>query len=97
MSGIAVINGAPARFTLGGTATVLFLGAAWGLAGGAVFVGLRVVLRRRRFVRAAIFWAVLILLGLRGLRPIDAQRLLLFMPLVILYGTALQLLWRRSS
>lgn len=43
----------------------------------------------------ALFWTVLILATLRGLRPIDAQRLAVFVPLVILYGTALQLVWCR--
>ena len=99
---IALLAGQTPGFSLGGTAPVIFLGTVWGGVGALVFVGLR-FLTRRRVVRATLFWAFLVLMTLRGLRPIDVQRLAVFLPLVLLYGVALQVLWcrvywpRRSS
>lgn len=95
MRGIALLSGQPPGFSLGGTATVIFLGTLYGFVGGLVFVGLRFLVRTRRFLRAAVFWALLVLVTLRGLRPINADRLLLFVPLVIVYGATLHFLWCR--
>lgn len=96
MRGIALLNDQPPGFSLGGTTTVVFLGTVSGLVGGLVFVGMRLLLRTRRFLHASLFWIFLVLTALRGLRPIDAQRLLLFMPLVLLFGTILQYVWCRA-
>jgi hypothetical protein len=95
MRGIALLDGQTGGFSIGGTTTVVFLGAISGLVGALVFVGLGALLRQRRFLRAALFWAFLILITLRGLRPLDTQRVLLFLPLVILYGSSLQVAWCR--
>lgn len=95
MRGIALLAGQSPGFSLGGTATVIFLGTVAGLVGALGFVGLRFLVRRRHFLRGAVFWAFLVLVTLRGLRPIDARRLLLFVPLVIAYGATLHLTWCR--
>jgi len=91
MRAIALLQGQAPGFSVGGTTTVIFLGAVAGLVGALVFLGLRVLVRNRRILRAALFWTLLMLGTLPGLRPIDAQRLAVFVPLVILYGTTLQL------
>jgi hypothetical protein len=95
MSGIALVQGQAPRYSIGGTATVVFLGAVSGLAGAVVLLLLRLLLRRRPIVRGGLFWIFLTLVTLRGLRPVDAQRLALFFPLVIVYGATLQLAWCR--
>lgn len=95
MAGIVVLSGGTPSFSVGGTATVILLGALSGLTGAVVLVGLQFLLPRRPIVRNAIFWAFLVLLALRGLRPIDEHRLMLFMPLILVYGLTLHLLWRR--
>ena len=92
MRGIAAMSGGPPGFSWGGTMTVIVLGALSGLAGAIVLMGVRVLLPRRAALRGIIYWAFLILVGLRGLSPIDPQRLLLFMPLILLYGITLQVL-----
>lgn len=95
MRGIALLAGQPARFSLGGTTTVVLLGTLCGVVGAFVFIGLQVLLRRRPLVRATLFWSFLLLVTLRGLRPIDPRRVLLFVPMVLIYGAILQVLWGR--
>mgnify|MGYP001321706265 CR=1 FL=1 len=92
MRGITVMSGGMPGFSWGGTMTVILLGALSGLAGALVLVGVRVVFPRRPALRGIIYWAFLILVGLRGLNSVDPQRLLLFMPLILLYGITLQVL-----
>lgn len=96
MWGVAVLSGATPGFSAGGTATVVLLGALWGLAGAIGSLMLQFLLPRRPRVRGALFWAFLVVVSLRGLRPIDAERLLLFMPWVIAYGGVLQVVWCRA-
>lgn len=92
MRGITVMSGGIPGFSWGGTMTVILLGALSGLAGAVVLLGVRAMLPRRAALRGTIYWAFLILVALRGLNPIDPQRLLLFMPLILLYGITLQVL-----
>lgn len=50
----------------------------------------------RDWVRhSLIFYAALVLITLRGLRPVDSQRLFLFLPLVLIYGVLLRVISRR--
>jgi hypothetical protein len=97
MRGIAVVGGQPGGFSFGGSSTVVFLGAVAGAAGGLVFAGLRLLLPRHQILQAALFWIFLVLVTLRGLRPLDGARLAWFLPPVGLYGIALELLWRRIA
>jgi hypothetical protein len=97
MRGIAVLSGGMPGFSWGGTMTVVLLGALSGLAGAIVLTGVRLLLPRRAALRGTIYWAFLILAGLRGLNPVDPQRLLLFMPLILLYGITLQVLSCRMA
>jgi hypothetical protein len=97
MRGIAILSGGMPGFSWGGTMTVVLLGALSGLAGAIVLTGVRLLLPRRAALRGTIYWAFLILAGLRGLNPVDPQRLLLFMPLILLYGITLQVLSCRMA
>ena len=63
----AIASGVPAGFSIGGSVTVVFLGAVSGAAGGA----------------------------LRGLKPVDTLKLAVFLPVVALFGVAVQLAWCR--
>lgn len=95
MRALAHVQGQTPGFSLGGSATVVFLGAVFGLAGGLWFAVLRRALQGHRIVRGAIFWTVLVAATLAGLNPVNAPRLALFMPLVFVYGVALQVIWCR--
>lgn len=79
-------------FSLGGTLTVVFLGAVSGAIGGLLLLLARTLLRRWPPAPTVAFWLLLLALTLRGLRPVDQLRLLLFVPLVALFGALLQ--WR---
>ena len=79
-------------FSLGGTATVVFLGLGSGVAGALILVVARHFFWRWRPVTTVLFWAALAFLTLRGLRPVDQLRLVAFVPIVVLFGILLQAL-----
>jgi len=95
MRGIAALSGAPPGFSFGGSLTVVLLGTLSGLVGTLVLMLLRTFLPRRWLLQTLLFYAILILITLRGLRPVDTQRLFLFMPLVLVYVFLLRVLSRR--
>lgn len=79
-------------FTFGGTATVVFLGLAGGTFGALILLAARILLRRWPPATTVVYWSLLIGLSLRGLRPLDPLRVVLFLPLVVSFGVLLQ--WR---
>lgn len=81
-------------FSLGGTMTVVGLGAVSGAAGGVIYAILARVLRDRTTVRAVIFGIILVLLTLRGASPFTPLTLSLFLPLTLLYGALLHCVHR---
>lgn len=93
---IAVANSGTGSFSLGGTVTVIALGALSGAVGALLLLGTNRLLARHRLIGRVVFWTALLLLTLRGLRPVDPLRLALFLPLVGLFGGALRLLWPKS-
>jgi hypothetical protein len=86
MRAIALAGNTPPGFTVGGTATVVLLGAASGAGGGLLYTLLHLLVPRPRLVRSALFGLALVLLTLRGLRPIQPLALNWFMPLALAYG-----------
>jgi hypothetical protein len=86
MRAIALANNTPRGFSIGGTATVVFLGALSGVGGGVLYALLYLLVPRPRPVRSAVFGVALVLVTLRGLRPIQPLALEWFMPLALAYG-----------
>ena len=82
-------------FSLGGTMTVVFMGAVSGAAGGVIYAVLARFLPDRAAVRAVLFGVVLTLLTLRGTSPSTPLTLSLFLPLAWVYGALLDHLHRR--
>ena len=95
MRGIAIGNGAAGLYSFEGTLTVVLAGAASGAAGGAIRALLDRIARLPVFARTIVFVLACFLLTLRGLKPLDNQRLILFLPIVALYVTCVEVLWRR--
>lgn len=95
MRGIAFLSGAPPSFTVGGSLRVVWMGALSGLAGAVILKMLRLVLAKRWLLQTLLFYAIIVLITLRGLKPLDAQRLALFLPLVLLYGFVVRVTTRR--
>ena len=95
MRGIALYLGQRPGLTLGGSLTVVFLGALCGAGGGVLLVLTRLLFPRRSFVRAGLFWTVSLLVTLRGLRPVDPVKLVAFVPPVLVFGAFLYLVWCR--
>lgn len=96
MRGITVANGQAGGFSLGGTLTVVFLGAVSGAAGGLILALAHQFFSRRPWVRGLLFWTALLLLTLRGLRPLEPLAAAFFMPLVALYGILMEIVWTRA-
>ena len=95
MRGIAVLSGAPPSFTVGGSLRVVLMGALSGLGGAWILKVLRFFLARRWLIQTLLFYAIIVLITLRGLKPVDSQRLVLFLPVVLLYAFLLRVLTRR--
>lgn len=95
MAAVAIGAGQQSRWSLGGSMTVIVLGAASGLAGAAIALLSRMATRRlpSRWVWAhyPLVAITLVLLTLRGLRGTDPSGHWYFYALVGLYGLAL--LW----
>lgn len=77
-------------FSLGGSLTVVFLGAVSGAVAALILLGARALLRRRPPATTLVFWLLLLAITLRGLRPLDELRVVLFLPLVAVFGVLLQ-------
>lgn len=95
MRGIAILQGAPPSFSLSGSIHVVLVGLLSGLGGAVILMIFRTLLPRRWLAQTLGFYGALIALTLWGVRPVDLQRLTLFLPLVLIYGFLLRILSRR--
>jgi hypothetical protein len=99
MAAIAIDSGQRPAFTLGGTMTVVVLGAVSGLAGGAIALASRFIavrfLGRWPWTAYPLFATSLVLVTARGLRGAPPRVHWYFYLLVALYGVALALLASR--
>lgn len=87
MRALALQERPAAAFTLGGTITVILLGAVSGIAGGLGHVVLFRFLPHFHWLRRALFGALLLLIALRGLSgQATTLALMLFVPLVVVYA-----------
>jgi len=93
----ALHTGARPSMALGGTTTVILMGVVSGVGGAAIRAAAWTWLPTRLpvWVGSTIFAIACLLLTLRGLKPVDAERLTYFLPCVAAYIIALELVWRR--
>jgi hypothetical protein len=91
----AVLDGRIPGMSPGGTATIVFMGAAWGLVGGGLLWLGRRVFAATPWARGLLFWGVLGVLFARGLRPMTIDSLVSFTPFVLLYGAVTYRIWCR--
>jgi hypothetical protein len=101
MAAIASSAGAKPSFTVGGTLTVVALGAASGLAGGIIALVSRWAMRRlmpsRAWPQHVLFAVLLLLVTLRGLHGTVPIGRWFFLPLVAVYGITLGALLSHGS
>jgi hypothetical protein len=98
MRAIALAKNTPPGFSIGGTATVVFLGVVSGGGGGLLYALLCRLIPRPRILRSAAFGVALVLLTLRGLRPVQPLAVEWFVPLALGYGAIVDVaytLWDR--
>ena len=89
---IAEASTGSGSFSPSGTFTVVAMGVFSGIAGAVLLLIARTTVWRWPPAPTLVFHGLLLLVTLRGLRPLDEQRLLLFLPLVAAFGMLLQ--WR---
>jgi hypothetical protein len=94
---IALKTTGASGFSLGGTMTVVFLGAVSGAVAGATLALTRATLARWSGVPTLVYWALLLAITLQGLRPLDPVRVAWFLPLVVLLGVLLQVSTRKRT
>jgi hypothetical protein len=94
MRGIALYTGGPAVFSVGGSLAVIAVGAVCGAGGGVLLVLLK-WLCRSRLLRGGVFWLLIGLVTYRGLHPLNPIKLTAFVPLAVMYGAVLQVVWCR--
>lgn len=82
-------------WSFGGTVTVVFMGAVFGMIGGALLWFGRTYFRTSPPARGALFWIPLTLLYLRVLSPLTNDSLIAFTPFVVAYGAVLYRIWCR--
>lgn len=82
-------------WSFGGTMTVVFMGAVFGMIGGLLLWLGRRFFRTSPLARGALFWIPLTFLYLRVLSPLNSDSLIAFTPFVVLYGIVLYRIWCR--
>ncbi|MGQ0383716.1 MAG: hypothetical protein ACT4UP_03390 [Gammaproteobacteria bacterium] len=100
MHAIARIATGSGAFTLGGTSTVIGLGAAAGALAGLLLFAARTLFARWSPVPALLFWAAVLAGTLAELDLRDPLELALFVPIGVAFGALLQASswrWRRFS
>ncbi len=78
-------------FTVGGTLTVVLLGAVSGVIGALFLTFARRFFSKWSPTPTVVYWTLLILVTLRGINPVEPLRVAVFFPVVIMFGLALQL------
>jgi hypothetical protein len=101
MAAIVATHGARPTFSLGGTLTVIGLGAVSGLAGGVLALVSRIAMRSlmpgREWPQYVLLGALLLLVTHRGLHGTEPLGRWFFIPLVGVYGISLVKLMSRHS
>lgn len=92
---VALTSGQAALFTVEGSVAVSLLGAVTGAVIATLFLLLRHILPARRWMRAAIFWVLCVVLVLRGLKPVTELKTAIFLPLFLMHGALLHAFWCR--
>jgi hypothetical protein len=91
----AVLDGRVPGWSVGGTMTVIFMGAAWGTLGGAVLWLGRRLFPATPLARGLLFWGVIALIAANLITPRNADSLIAFVPVALLYGVVLYRIWCR--
>ena len=91
----ALLTERPPAWSFGGTLTIVFFGAVFGMIGGFLLWLGRRFFRTSPLARGALFWIPLSLLYLRVLSPLNSDSLIAFTPFVLLYGIVLYRIWCR--
>jgi hypothetical protein len=89
MRGVSILQEWTPYFTVEGSMTVVFTGAAAGAAGSVLLLALCAVPRLPGWGALGLFWLAVGLVTMRVIQPFDRERLLMFPPVVLVYGVGL--------
>ena len=90
MRGVAIVQEWTLYFSVEGSSTVVMMGTIAGVVGAIILLVLRSIPRLPRFAQVVLFWAAAVFITLRILQPIDRDRVLMFTPVVLVYGLVQQ-------
>jgi hypothetical protein len=95
MRGVAIVQEWTLSFSVGGSTTVVMMGTLAGVTGAVILLALRSIPRLPGLARTVVFWAAAALITWRILQPIDRDRVVMFTPVVLIYGLVQQLSLKR--
>jgi hypothetical protein len=94
---INLSQGQAAGFSWGGTLTVVFMGAVWGVFIAVLLVGIRSIRRLPRLGRGILYWAIVLILASRGLHPLTINNVTWLLPPILLFAISVQFLTCRVA
>jgi hypothetical protein len=94
---IGLAQGQAAGFSWGGSLTVVFMGAVWGVFIAMMLVGIRSIRRLPQLGRGVLYWAIVLFLASRGLHPIREVTVTWLLPPILVFAVAVQVATCRVS
>lgn len=91
MRGVAIVQEWTLYFSVDGSSTVVMMGTIAGMVGALILLVLRSIPRLPRIARVVLFWTAAVFITGRILEPIDRDRVVMFMPVVLIYGLVQQI------
>lgn len=97
MRGVAVVQEWNLSFSIAGSTTVVMMGVLAGVAGAVIALTRWSIPRLPAALKPPLFWLAAVLITYRVLQPIDRDRVMMFAPVVLVYGLAQVRLVRQAS
>jgi hypothetical protein len=88
---VGLAQGQAAGFSWGGSLTVVFMGAVWGVFIALLLVGIRSIRRLPQPGRGVLYWAIVLFLASRGLHPMTVTNVTWLLPPILVFAVAVQI------
>jgi hypothetical protein len=88
---VGLAQGQAAGFSWGGSLTVVFMGAVWGVFIALLLVGIRSIRQLPQLGRGVVYWAIVLFLASRGLHPMTVTNVTWLLPPILVFAVAVQI------